>query len=229
MLLGSMFPWDYVNLNNDGVEEYFSREYSKAEVFFRKAKLENGDSFDVKYNLANTLYKEKNYAESLAIYSDLLQENKLTKELKENIHYNLGNAYYKLGAETSNTMFWIKSLDEYQSALKIDSLDRQAKDNYEFVKNKLKNFAKNNNNQNKKNNSSKNSNKNNNYTSNNSSDDKNEEINITKSEMEHILKELKQEEENMQKSIDRRSQTNQNDANKINNSSEKDWWANGKS
>jgi len=224
MLLGSMFPWDYANSNNNGVEKYFSKDYSKAEELFRKGKIENEKSLDIKYNLGNSLYKQDNYAESFIIFSEILEVKDLPKDLEQKTHYNLGNSYYKLGEEVSNTTYWIKALQEYEAALKLDSSDRQARDNYEFVKNKLKDSNKNNQSkkQNKKNNNSQQSYKNNSSSNNNSSQEQDKTVNITKSEMEHILKELQKEEQTMQEYIDRKSQSNQN-TNTTNNLDKKDW------
>lgn len=63
-------------------------------------------------------------------------------EIQQHVYYNLGNTFYRIGErahEPDKTQAaWEKSLKEYESSLKLDPKDGDAKFNHEFVKRKLK-------------------------------------------------------------------------------------------
>ena len=132
--VNAVFPWEYVDNNNKAVEKYKNREYEQAENLLRNAHIENPDNFEIKYNLANSLYKQQKYIESQSLYMELLKKQDLSADLKEKIKYNLGNIFYRLGQDNNPSIFWPKSLEQYQLAIDISSKDTEAKENYQFVK-----------------------------------------------------------------------------------------------
>ena len=64
---------------------------------------------------ANELYKQKKYAEAAQVYEDILKTDLQSGEL----HYNLGNAYYKNGAIG-------KAILHYERALLLDAGNEDA-------------------------------------------------------------------------------------------------------
>ncbi len=102
---------------------YQSKEYKKSEDLYKKL-LKNGqNSPELKYDLANTLYKQKKYKEALQEYNQIKTNN---KNIKFDTYYNKGNAYAYLRQ-------YDKAIKSYEKALKIKN-DPDAKANLELIK-----------------------------------------------------------------------------------------------
>jgi Ca-activated chloride channel family protein len=84
-------------------------------------------------------YKLKDYNRALESFSQAL----LTPDtgLQSKGHYNLGNTLYQRGetekSDTKKLSDWTNALSHYEQTLKIDPQDKDAKDNYEYVKKKI--------------------------------------------------------------------------------------------
>src|SRR5438128_9860833 len=84
-------------------------------------------------------YKLKDYSKALESFSQALLSRDTALQSKG--HYNLGNTLYQRGeAEKSDDKKlsdWTNALDHYQQTLKLDPQDKDAKDNYEYVRKKI--------------------------------------------------------------------------------------------
>jgi Ca-activated chloride channel family protein len=84
-------------------------------------------------------YKFKDYNKALESFSQAL----LTRDtgLQSKGHYNLGNTLYQHGETEKNDdkklSDWTNALDHYEQTLKLDPQNKEAKDNYEYVKKKI--------------------------------------------------------------------------------------------
>jgi len=84
-------------------------------------------------------YKLKDYNKALESFSQAL----LTPDsgLQTKGHYNLGNTLYQRGemqkADDKKLSDWTNALDHYEQTLKLDPQNREAKENYEYVKKKI--------------------------------------------------------------------------------------------
>jgi len=135
------FPYLLSFYNNWKWREYFEqKKYDLA-----KEKFSQTADFEWIYNLWNTYYKQWKYEDSIKTYLSILWTWK--NDLNFKLNYNLWNAYYRYGESQENLSlkrwYWLKAVDYYKQALKI-KYDQQAKDNLEFVLNKLKDLGKNN-------------------------------------------------------------------------------------
>ena len=72
---------------------------------------------------ANDLYKEGKFEEAIEIYKQIEATDVVSSEL----YYNLGNAYYKLN-NVANTIY------NYEKALLLDPLNKDAANNLEFAR-----------------------------------------------------------------------------------------------
>jgi Ca-activated chloride channel family protein len=84
-------------------------------------------------------YKLKDYNKALESFSQALLAKDTTLQAKS--HYNLGNTLYQRG-ETQNSDDkklgdWTNALDHYEQTLKLNPQNKEAKDNYEYVKKKI--------------------------------------------------------------------------------------------
>lgn len=199
-LKAGAFPWTFVSYNNEAIEEYKKENFIKSEELLYLAEKEKVDSLEIKFNLANSLYKNKKFVESQSKYLEILNNKSISNNLKKNVYYNLGNVLYRLGEKDSPEIYWENSLNNYKEALKIDPEDKETKENYRFVLDKL-NKINNNKKQNNKNSSdnkdksNKNNNNQNSNSNSNNNKNKNEEENynefVSNAETEKILEEMK--------------------------------------
>lgn len=75
-----------------------------------------------RFEKANQLYQEESYAEAIDIYESLLSEDLVSSDL----HYNLGNAYFRSRKIP-------RAILHYEKALKIDPAMEDAKHNLKFA------------------------------------------------------------------------------------------------
>ena len=84
-------------------------------------------------------YKLKDYNKALESFSQAL----LTPDtgLQTKGHYNLGNTLYQRGemqkTDDKKLSDWTNALDHYEQTLKLDPQNKEAKENYEYVKKKI--------------------------------------------------------------------------------------------
>src|SRR5881396_2740701 len=84
-------------------------------------------------------YKLKDYNKALESFSQAL----LTRDtgLQSKGHYNLGNTLYERGetekGDDKKLSDWTNALSHYEQTLKLDPQDKDAKDNYDYVKKKI--------------------------------------------------------------------------------------------
>ena len=120
------------NANPDirsGNAKYNDKEYTQAEIEYRKGIQADKQSVESYYNLGNSLYQQGKYKEAAAEFE---KAAKLTdnKDKKASAYHNLGNSLYK--AEDFGS-----SVDAYKNALKNNPKDEQTRFNLELAKQKL--------------------------------------------------------------------------------------------
>jgi Ca-activated chloride channel family protein len=84
-------------------------------------------------------YKLKDYNRALESFSQALLSSDIRMQSKS--HYNLGNTLYERGeAQKSNARKlsdWTNALDHYEQTLKAEPQNKDAKENYDYVKKKI--------------------------------------------------------------------------------------------
>src|SRR5437773_376944 len=84
-------------------------------------------------------YKLKDYSKALESFSQALLSRDTALQSKG--HYNLGNTLYQRGEEQKGDdkklSDWTNALDQYEQTLKLDPQNKEAKDNYDYVKRKI--------------------------------------------------------------------------------------------
>jgi Ca-activated chloride channel family protein len=84
-------------------------------------------------------YKLKDYNKSLESFSQALLSPEIGLQSKS--HYNLGNTLYERGetqkSETRKLSDWTNALDHYEQTLKLEPQNKEARDNYDYVKRKI--------------------------------------------------------------------------------------------
>ncbi|MDP4281288.1 MAG: tetratricopeptide repeat protein [Bacteroidota bacterium] len=109
---------------------YKQGKYKDAEMSYRKALETNKGSVKGQFNLADAMYKQKNFDESSRIFGSLA-DSKLDKETKAHVLHNLGNSYLEAHQ-------YDKSIYAYKQSLLNSPQDKDTKYNLEYAKAMLK-------------------------------------------------------------------------------------------
>src|SRR5215475_510726 len=94
---------------------------------------------ELQFDSGTAAYKLKDYNKALESFSQAL----LTPDtgLQTKGHYNLGNTLYQRGelqkSDDKKLSDWTNALDHYEQTLKLNPQNKEAKDNYEYVKRKI--------------------------------------------------------------------------------------------
>ena len=86
----------------------------------------------------------KDYKKALESFSQALLSK--DPDLQSSSHYNLGNTLYERGegqkGDDKKLTDWTNALQHYEETLKLQPQNKEAKDNYEFVKKKIEELKK---------------------------------------------------------------------------------------
>jgi Ca-activated chloride channel family protein len=125
-----------------GIDAYRDGKFEDAYGQFQqtlKSHPESRADDKLQFDSGAAAYKLKDYNRALESFSQAL----LTPDigLQSKGHYNLGNTLYQRGetekSDDKKLSDWTNALDHYQQTLKLDPQDKDAKDNYEYVKKKI--------------------------------------------------------------------------------------------
>jgi Ca-activated chloride channel family protein len=130
-----------------GLEAYRNEQYSKAYEEFRQTLEKNPKTRaadKIEFDAGAAAYKMKDYGKALQSFSQALLSK--DQQLQGKSHYNLGNTLYQRGetqkSKDEKLKDWANALQHYEQTLKIDPENKQAKENSEFVKNKIEELKK---------------------------------------------------------------------------------------
>ena len=114
-----------------GNRQYKKGNWQNAEIEYRKAQAKDTSSFAANYNLAGALYREGNFDEA----------GKSMERLKEAAPMSANSAdyYYNLGNISVQKKDWKSAVDAYRQSLLRNPGDLDAKENYAYAKQMLKN------------------------------------------------------------------------------------------
>jgi Ca-activated chloride channel family protein len=101
-------------------DSYVKKDLAKSIEYYKKI---DNKTDEIKYNLANDLYKQKKYDEAISWYSEIASKDLLFKK-----YHNLGNAYAMLNKIDT-------AIKNYEEALKIKN-DKDTKFNLDLLKKK---------------------------------------------------------------------------------------------
>lgn len=104
-------------------------EFPKADISYRKALMQDSTSVAATYNLANTLYREKDMENARRLL-DGAKEAAGTEVFAADYYYNLGDV--AIAQED-----WQAAVDALKQSLLLNPGDVKAKENYIYARNKL--------------------------------------------------------------------------------------------
>jgi Ca-activated chloride channel family protein len=130
-----------------GLEEYKNEQFADAYKRFQETLQEHPEthaSDKIQFDAGAAAYKMKNYNKALESFSQALLSKDL--QLQSQSHYNLGNTLYQRGdAQKKNEeklKDWSNALQHYEQTLKLQPENKEAKENSEYVKNKIEELKK---------------------------------------------------------------------------------------
>ena len=114
-----------------GNRQFKKGHWQNAEIEYRKAQVKDTSSFAANYNLAGALYREGNFDEA----------GKSMERLKDvaPMSVNSSDYYYNLGNIAVQKKDWKAAVDAYRQSLLRNPGDLDAKENYAYAKQMLKN------------------------------------------------------------------------------------------
>jgi Ca-activated chloride channel family protein len=131
-----------VHASAPGINEYRSGRYSDALQEFEQTLQSHAKSAaadKLQFDRGAAAFKLKDYNKALDSFSQALLSPDTA--LQSRSHYNLGNTLYERGeaerADDKKMTDWRNALQHYEQTLKIEPQNKEAKENYEFVKNKI--------------------------------------------------------------------------------------------
>jgi Ca-activated chloride channel family protein len=125
-----------------GIDAYHEGKFEDAYSQFQqtlKSHPESPADDKLQFDSGAAAYKLKDYNKALESFSQAL----LTRDtgLQSKGHYNLGNTLYQHGetekSDDKKLSDWTNALDHYEQTLKLDTQNKDAKDNYDYVKRKI--------------------------------------------------------------------------------------------
>ena len=121
------------------LREYKTGKYDNALKDYQKALEKKRDDPRLHFNAGAAAYKSKNFEEAAKQFDEALNSPDL--KLLEQSYYNRGNARYYLGDSnpdpSKKTETWEEAVKDFESAMRLNAQDSDAKFNYDYVKKKL--------------------------------------------------------------------------------------------
>jgi Ca-activated chloride channel family protein len=125
-----------------GLDAYRSGKFEDAYGQFQqtlKTHPESRAEDKLQFDSGAAAYKLKDYSKAMESFSQALLSRDIGLQSKG--HYNLGNTLYQRGetqkGDDKKLSDWTNALDHYQQTLKLDPQNKEAKDNYDYVKRKI--------------------------------------------------------------------------------------------
>jgi Ca-activated chloride channel family protein len=125
-----------------GLELYRQQKFHEAYEDFEQTLKENPGTRQrdrIDFDAGAAAYKMQDYNKALQSFSQAL----LSKDthLQSASHYNLGNTLYEHGeaqkSDAKKLTDWENALQHYEQTLKMEPRNKEAKDNYDYVKKKI--------------------------------------------------------------------------------------------
>ena len=139
LLLALLSPLPAPASSADALKQYQAGKYEAALKEYDRLRQQRPEDARLAYNAGAAAYQAKQFEDATRHFSGATGAR--DPQLAQSAFYNLGNAYYQLGdtaAEAAQKQeAWQSSLGFYDTALKLNSADADAKHNRDLVQRKL--------------------------------------------------------------------------------------------
>lgn len=131
-------------LGGTGLDEYQAGNYGKAMADFEHRLKAEPESDKLQFNAGAAAYKLGDFEKAVDYFTHSLLTQE--KELQEQSFYNLANALFRRGEQLQEKdrkkADWKNAIQHYDQALKLDSKNKEARENREIVKKMLEELEK---------------------------------------------------------------------------------------
>jgi len=121
------------------LREYNAGKFDKALAEYQHSLEKKKDDPRLQFNAGTAAYRNRKFDEATKHFSDALAAPDL--KLQEHAYYNLGNTLYREGEALPDPQkqkqSWESAVNQYESALKLNTNNADAKFNRDFVKERL--------------------------------------------------------------------------------------------
>jgi tetratricopeptide (TPR) repeat protein len=132
-------PIGAVGSPSSALREYEAGKYDEAFKEYQRALEGRKDDPRLHFNAGAAAYRQGKFDQAAKHFREALPAQDL--QLQERAYYNLGNTLYRAGEAagdpTKMQKAWEDALGRFDSAIKLNTNNADAKFNYEFVKQKL--------------------------------------------------------------------------------------------
>jgi Ca-activated chloride channel family protein len=159
LLFLAVWPMALFSSTSSALREYEAGKYDQAFKQYKEL-LEKKKSADPRlhFNAGAAAYREGQFEEATKQFNESLNSPDI--KVQEKSYYNRGNALFRLGEgnpdPSKRSEIWKKSLQDYDSTLKLNPQEADAKFNLDYVKRKLEELKQQQQQQSQKNKSDKN-------------------------------------------------------------------------
>ncbi len=115
-----------------GNDKYDKGDFTESEVDYRRALELNPELEQAKFNLADALFKQENYAEAEQLFGEVAKIQ-IAQGRREDAARSRFNAANAMAAQDKIK----EAVEEYKESLRLNPGDTEAKFNYAFLKKKL--------------------------------------------------------------------------------------------
>lgn len=144
LLLCLAVPGAVFGSPSKALKQYQAGRYEASLREYERSLKEKPNDPRLQYNAGAAAYQAKNYEKAAEYLGGALLTPDL--QLQQRAYYNLGNTEYRIGEETTEAPkkqeAWETAIQHYESALKLNPQDTDAKHNLEVVKAKLEELKK---------------------------------------------------------------------------------------
>jgi Ca-activated chloride channel family protein len=130
---------------SSAIKNFYDGKYKTALQEFEELLKKRPNDPKLLFNAGVTAYQLERYSNAVNYFTKAL-DTPQNQSLQKRTYYNLGNSLYRLGENKDDLSeryeLWKNALSSYESALKFDPKDENAKFNRDFVKKKLEELEK---------------------------------------------------------------------------------------
>jgi Ca-activated chloride channel homolog len=122
------------------LREYKSGNYDDALKEYERLLKKNSDDPRLQFNTGAAAYRSQQFDEAIKKFDHVLRTSP-DLDLQQSAYYNRGNSFYWLGEQSPDaakkTENWEKAIKDFESSVKLNPQDADAKFNQEFVRKRL--------------------------------------------------------------------------------------------
>jgi len=123
----------------EGNKLYNNKQFTEAEIAYRKSMEVNPRSFEGTYDLGNALYKQKKYPEAAEQYQTIAaQSERLIADNPANIN-RLAQVFHNMGNIGMQSKEYAKSVEAYKQSLRLNPADDETRYNLALAQKLLQN------------------------------------------------------------------------------------------